>query len=154
MGTPPLRLHPRIFIASHKPALVVDIVSPCRGSQASLVANLRAHECAGFESFLLWQINFLGRELSSPPSQYLSDQCSESVSPPLPWASQASTSCERRPPDPVDLFIHIRWPAAWPASLPLFFLDNPGRTAVDTSRFFHRILSKAGGLIKVESGPG
>jgi hypothetical protein len=69
MDTPPLRLHPRTCIASNKP-LVEHIVSPCRGSQASLVANLRAHEYADFVSFLLLQINFLGRELcSSPPSE-------------------------------------------------------------------------------------
>jgi hypothetical protein len=71
MDTPQLRLHPRTFVASNKP--LVDIVNPCRGSQASLVANLRAHEYADFASSLLLQINFLGRELSSPPSQYLSD---------------------------------------------------------------------------------
>ena len=103
----PLRLHPRTFIVSNRP--LVDIVNPCRGSQASLVANLRAHEYADFVSFLLLQINFLGRELSSPPSQCLSDQRSESASPSLSWASQASTSCGRRPLNPIDLFIHVRW---------------------------------------------
>jgi hypothetical protein len=41
-------------------------VNPCRGSQASLVANLRAHEYADFVSFLLLQINFLGRESFRP----------------------------------------------------------------------------------------
>jgi hypothetical protein len=87
----PLRLRPRTFIVSNRP--LVDIVKPCRGSQASLVANLRAHEYADFVSFLLLQINFLSRELSSPPSQYLSDQCSKSVSPSLSWARQA----RRRP---------------------------------------------------------
>jgi hypothetical protein len=68
-------------------------VNPCRGSQASLVANLRAHAYADFVSFLLLQISFLGRELSSPPSPYLSDQFFKIVSPSLSWASQA----RRRP---------------------------------------------------------
>ena len=87
----PLRLHPRTFIVSNKP--LVDIVNPCRGSQASLVANLRAHEYADFVSFILLQINFLGRELSSPPGQCLSDQWSKSASPSISWARQA----RRRP---------------------------------------------------------
>jgi hypothetical protein len=91
MDTPPLRLRPRTFIASNNP--LVDIVNPCRGSRASLVENLRAHGYAGFASLQLLQISPVGRELSSPPSQYLSDQGPQSVSPPLPWAHGLIDPC-------------------------------------------------------------
>jgi hypothetical protein len=50
------------------------------------------------------QLNFLGRELSSPPIQYLSEYYPKNVSPFLLWASQASTSRMRRSLNLIDLF--------------------------------------------------
>jgi hypothetical protein len=47
------------------------------------------------------------RELSATPSLYLSDQCTKSALPPPSWASQASTSCKRRPLNLIDLFALI-----------------------------------------------